>query len=102
MFSYNNEETTFTDDILLGQSAFCLKAPEGEKEEIVVHREGGEDFVFLFESLDDAYDCASEAAQVLTFWPQVTRVRLSELNFAAARFKPASGVHVDIPLPRRR
>jgi hypothetical protein len=100
MFFYDNE-TIFTDDILIGQSAFCLKVPDSPIEELVIHREGDEDYVFLFESLDDAYDCAAQAAQTLPFWPQVGRVSLDSLNFATARFKPAAGAHVDIPLPKK-
>lgn len=100
MYSYENERV-FTDDILIGHCAFCLKVPDSPTEELVIHREGNEDYVFLFESLDDAYDCAAQAAQVLPFWPQVGSVLLSTLNFSTARFKPADGEHIDIPLPSR-
>jgi hypothetical protein len=100
MFSHDNE-TTFTEDVLVGRSAFCLMVPDSPTEDLVVHREGDEDFVFLFESLDDAFDCAAQAAQVLPFWPKVGRAALSGLNFKVARFKPVGGGHVDILLPRR-
>jgi hypothetical protein len=99
---FHNEETTFSDDLLIGQSAFCLRVPDSPTEELVVHREGEEDYVFLFESLDDAYDCAAQASQVLPFCPRVGRVSLEGLNFKVARFKPVVGANVDILLPRGR
>ncbi len=37
-------------------TALCLKVPGRRGEELVVHREGEEDYVFLFEALDDACD----------------------------------------------
>ena len=97
-----NESAEFTDDILIGQSALCLRVPYATGEELVVHREDGNDFVFLFESLDDAYDCARQAAKTLAFRPEVRRVNVRDLNFPSARFKPADGKPVDIALPPRR
>ena len=97
-----NEPTEFTDDVLIGQSAFCLRVPYTTGEELVVHREDGRDYVFLFESLDDAYDCARQASEALAFHPEVRRVNVHDLNFPSARFKPADGAPVEIALPPRR
>lgn len=81
-------------------SALCLKVPGTKGEELVVHREGSEDFVFLFEALDDAMDYSRAAEQALGFAPDIGRVRVSELHFRTARFKPAVGDQVDLPLRR--
>lgn len=97
-----NESPEFTDDILIGQSAFCLRVPYATGEELVVHREDGNDYVFLFESLDDAYDCALQAGEALAFTPLVRLIDVRDLNFPSARFKPADGAPVDIALPPRR
>lgn len=82
-------------------SALCLKVPGTDGEELVVHREGSEDYVFLFEALDDATEYARFAEEALGFTPDIGRVRISELHFRTARFKPAVGDQVDIPLRRR-
>ena len=82
-------------------SALCLKVPGTDGEELVVHREGAEDYVFLFEALDDATEYARFAEEALGFTPDIGRVRISDLHFRTARFKPAVGDQVDIPLRRR-
>ncbi len=82
----------------LPRTALCLKVPTGNEEELVVHRENNEDYVFLFESLDDAYDYANEASQALAFAPKVGRVNLRDLHFANARYKPALSEQVDLVL----
>jgi hypothetical protein len=82
-------------------SALCLKVPGTDGEELVVHREGNEDYVFLFEALDDATDYARAAEEALGFKPDIGRVRVSDLHFRTARFKPAVGEQVDLPLRRR-
>lgn len=81
-------------------SAFCLKVPGTEGEELVVHREGSEDYVFLFEAGDDAADYARAAEKALGFTPEIGRVRVRDLHFRTARFKPALGDQVDLPLRR--
>ena len=82
----------------LPHTALCLKVPSDGEEELVVHRENGDDYVFLFESLDDAYDYANEASQALAFAPKVGRVNLRDLHFANARYKPALSEQVDLVL----
>ena len=81
-------------------SAFCLKVPGTDGEELVVHREGDEDYVFLFEAGDDAADYARAAEKALGFAPEISRVRIRDLHFRTARFKPALGDQVDLPLRR--
>ncbi len=101
--AYENEENYQEDESpAVPASAFCLRVPGTNGEELVVHRDpdSGEDYVFLFESLDDAYDYAIEAAQALDFAPTVGRVLLRDLHFANARYKPALGEQVDLPLGR--
>lgn len=80
--------------------AFCLRVPGTDGEELVVHREGNEDFVFLFEAGDDAADYARAAEQALGFAPDIGRVKVRDLHFRTARFKPALGEQVDLPLRR--
>ena len=79
-------------------TALCLKVPGRRGEELVVHREGEEDYVFLFESLDDACDYAGVVQKALGFAPEIGRVTIGELHFRAARFKPAVGDQVDMAL----
>ncbi len=81
-------------------SAFCLRVPGTDGEELVVHREGNEDFVFLFEAGDDAADYARAAERALGFSPEIGRVKVRDLHFRTARFKPALGEQVDLPLRR--
>lgn len=81
-------------------SAFCLRVPGTDGEELVVHREGNEDFVFLFEAGDDAADYARAAERALGFSPEIGRVKVRDLHFRTARFKPALGDQVDLPLRR--
>jgi hypothetical protein len=84
-------------------TALCLKVPGTGGEELVVHRSPtNEDYVFLFEALDDASDYAYAAQEALGFAPEIGRVCLSELHFRTARFKPAVGDQVDLPLRRYR
>jgi hypothetical protein len=90
-----------SEELLIPSSALCLRVPGTRGEELVVHREGDEDFVFLFEALDDACDYASAAEKALGFAPEIGRVRVSELHFRTARFKPAVGDQVDVTLRRR-
>lgn len=79
-------------------SALCLKVPGSNGDELVVHREGSDDYVFLFEALDDALEYARAAEQALGFEPEIGRVKVSELHFRTARFKPAVGEQIDLPL----
>ncbi len=79
-------------------TALCLKVPGTGGEELVVHREGAEDYVFLFEALDDAFEYACAAEKALGFSPDIGRVRVSELHFRTARFKPATGDQMDVSL----
>jgi hypothetical protein len=81
-------------------SALCLKVPGTGGEELVVHREGNEDYVFLFEALDDASDYAYAAQEALGFEPEIGRVRLTDLHFRTARYKPAFSEQIDVPLRR--
>ncbi|MBC8135285.1 MAG: hypothetical protein H8F28_05275 [Fibrella sp.] len=83
------------------RTALCLKVPNTSGEELVVHRENDQDYVFLFESLDDAYDYAIEASQALDFAPTVGRVLLRDLHFANARYKPALSEQIDLVLRTR-
>ncbi|MES2463006.1 MAG: hypothetical protein V4671_20670 [Armatimonadota bacterium] len=86
------------DELTVPSSALCLKVPGTRGEELVVHREGSDDFVFLFEALDDAYDYARAAEQALGFTPDIGRVRVADLHFRVARFKPAVGDQIDVSL----
>lgn len=86
------------DDATLPDTALCLKVPGVFPEELVVHRDGGHDCVFLFEALDDALDCARLAEQALGFAPRIGRVRVADLAFRVARFKPAAAAALDLPL----
>lgn len=83
-------------------TALCLKVPGTNGDELVVHRDtvSDEDYVFLFEALDDAFDYASAAEQALGFMPEIGRARIRDLHFRTARFKPATGDQVDLPLRR--
>ena len=81
-------------------SAYCLRVPHTDGEELVVHREGNEDYVFLFEAGDDAADYARDAERALGFAPEIGSVRVRDLHFRTARFKPALGKQVDLPLRR--
>lgn len=97
---YRRDETNENDEneLTLPNSAYCLKVPGTDGDELVVHREGSEDFVFLFEAGDDAADYAQAAEQALGFRPEIGRVRIRDLHFRTARFKPAVGEQVDIQL----
>lgn len=94
------EEDPF-EETVIPSTALCLKVPGTDGEELVVHREGSDDYVFLFEALDDATEYARFAEEALGFTPDIGRVRISDLHFRTARFKPAVGEQVDIPLHRR-
>jgi hypothetical protein len=99
---YFDEEMPVTDHLPdVPPSALCLKVPGTNGEELVVHREGTDDYVFLFEALDDASDYARAAEQALGFAPDIGRVRVLDLHFRTARFKPAVGDQIDLPLRRR-
>ena len=84
----------------LPPSAYCLRVPGTEGEELVVHRdmERNEDYVFLFEAGDDAVDYAQAAERALGFAPEIGRVRVGDLHFRIARYKPALSDQVDVPL----
>ena len=98
---YSEDELPTTEKLLIPPTALCLKVPGTRGEELVVHREGREDYVFLFEALDDACDYAGAAEKALGFSPEIGRVRVGDLHFRTARFKPAVGEQVDMPLRRR-
>ncbi|HVK04530.1 MAG TPA: hypothetical protein VM490_13715 [Armatimonadaceae bacterium] len=99
-----DEDSSLSDDVYSDQNvpttALCLKVPGTNGEELVVHREGSEDFVFLFEALDDAFEYATAAERALGFSPDIGRVRVGDLHFRTARFKPATGDQMDLPLRR--
>jgi len=84
----------------LPSTALCLKVPGTHGEELVVHRENDRDYVFLFESLDDAFDYARDAEKALQFTPEISRVSLRDLHFASARYKPALSEPIDLVLRR--
>ena len=94
-------ENVFEEEAVIPLMALCLKVPGTRGEELVVHREGSEDFVFLFEALDDASDYSFAAEEALGFLPDIGRVKLTDLHFRTARFKPADTEHMDILLRRR-
>jgi hypothetical protein len=101
-FDWERNTMDDDDELAVPSSAFCLKVPGTNGEELVVHRDTatGEDHVFLFEAGDDAADYARDAEQALGFAPEIGRVRVRDLPFKTARFKPALGKQVDLPLPR--
>lgn len=88
------------EEVAIPPSAYCLRVPGSEGEELVVHREGNEDYVFLFEAGDDAADYARAAERALGFAPEIGRVRVRDLHFRTARFKPALGEQIDLSLRR--
>ncbi len=98
----NYDENDRYEEPAIPPSAFCLRVPGTEGEELVVHRDpdSNEDFVFLFEAGDDAADYARAAEKALGFAPEIGRVRVRDLHFRTARFKPALGDQVDLPLRR--
>lgn len=87
-------------DITIPTSALCLRISQFGGDELVVHRdeEAEEDFVFLFEAIDDAYEYALLAKEALGLQPEIRRVCLSDLHFRNGRFKPAVGEPLDLPL----
>lgn len=93
-------ESTEALDVAIPTTALCLRIPHLGVMELVVHRddETEEDFVFLFEALDDAYEYALMAKDALGLQPEIRRVRLRDLHFRAGRFKPAVGEPLDLPL----
>lgn len=97
---YHEDEAPIAEQCTVPRTALCLKVPGRGGEELVVHREGRDDYVFLFEALDDACDYACAAEKALGFAPEIGRVRVGDLHFRTARFKPAVGEQVDMPLPR--
>jgi len=99
---YHEDELSTPYLMDMPSSALCLKVPGRQGEELVVHREGREDYVFLFEALDDAYDYAHAAEKALGFAPEIGRVEVGELHFRTARFKPAIGDQIDLTLQSSR
>lgn len=87
-------------DVIVPSTALCLRLRRRGQDELVVHHDedAEEDFVFLFESLDDAHDYALLAKKALGIFPQIIRVNLRALHFRTARFKPAVGEPLDLPL----
>lgn len=87
-------------DVTIPGTALCLRLRRRGMDELVVHRDevSSENFVFLFEALDDAYDYAIMAHEALGTSPQIIRVNLRALHFRTARFKPAVGEPLDLPL----
>ena len=98
MPQFNNEPPPVSQTALVPTSALCLKVPGTSGDELVVHREGSEDYVFLFEALDDASDYAHAAEEALGFTPDIGRVQVRDLHFRTARYKPAVGEQIDLPL----
>jgi len=99
-FSDDLPESTEALDTAIPATALCLRIPHRGAMELVVHRdeEASEDFVFLFEALDDAYEYALLAKDALGVQPEIRRVRLRDLHFRKGRFKPAVGEPLDLPL----
>ena len=101
-FDDPRHESTDELDAVFPSTALCLRLRRKGKDqdELVVHRdeESAEDFVFLFEALDDAHDYALMARDALGIFPQIIRVNLRALHFRTARFKPAAGAPLDLPL----
>lgn len=97
-----SNEDDLSHETTIPSSTFCLKVPGTNGEELVVHRDtaSNEDYVFLFEAGDDAADYARDAGRALGFVPEIGRVRVRDLQFRTARFKPALGEQIDLPLPR--
>jgi hypothetical protein len=99
MLPFDNDELPLEEEVSVPSSALCLKVPGTAGEDLVVHQERGEAYVFLFECLDDAMEYARAAEFALGFAPEIGRVRISDLNFRAARYKPAlHDQHVDLVL----
>ncbi|MBB6050653.1 hypothetical protein [Armatimonas rosea] len=99
-FNDPRHESTEERDLLIPSTALCLRLRRRGQDELVVHRDevAAEDFVFLFEALDDAHDYALMAREALGVFPQIIRVNLRGLHFRTARFKPAVGEPLDLPL----
>lgn len=99
-FDDPRHESTEESELLVPRTALCLRLRRRGQDELVVHRDetAAEDFVFLFESLDDAHDYALMARDALGIFPQIIRVSLRGLHFRTARFKPAVGEPLDLPL----
>jgi hypothetical protein len=93
-------ESTEERETIIPSTALCLRLRRKGQDELVVHRDDSseEDFVFLFEALDDAHDYALMAREALGTFPQIIRVNLRTLHFRTARFKPALGEPLDLPL----
>jgi hypothetical protein len=70
-------------------TVLVLLASEIGPDEVVVQRSAGRERVFLFESVDDAYDGAQELGKQLGFVPAVARMAVADLPFRRARYKPA-------------
>ena len=100
-YEENDEHAPEDNALTVPSRAYCLRVPGTEGEELVVHRDdGGEDYVFLFEAGDDAVDYAHAAERALGFAPEIGSVRVRDLHFRTARYKPALGEQVDLPLSR--
>lgn len=99
-FNDPRPDPTHDQETLIPSTALCLRLRRRDRDELVVHRdeEAQEDLVFLFEALDDAHDYALMARDALGIFPQIARVRLRGLHFRTARFKPAAGEPLDLPL----
>lgn len=99
-FDDPRQESTEDLDVIVPGTALCLRLRRRGLDELVVHRDesSSEDFVFLFEALDDAHDYAILAREALGTFPQIIRVNLRALHFRTARFKPAVGEPLDLPL----
>lgn len=94
----DNTEVTNEKIKTIPLTALALTVPDSEGEELVVHREKGKECVFLFESLDDAYECTLMASKALGFMPRIARVITNDLQFRFARYKPAGLEAVDLPV----
>lgn len=92
----DNTEVTNTNSKQIPATALALSVPDSEGEELVVHRERGKECVFLFESLDDAYDCCLMASKALGFMPRISRIVTRNLQFRYARYKPAGLEALDL------
>ena len=86
------------DDLALPTTALGQISPGSVSLKKVVHRDRDEECVFLFEALDDALECARMAEDALGFAPRIGRVRVADLAFRTARFKPATAAARDLPL----
>ena len=82
--------------ILLPDCAFCLHVDTPSGEHMLVHKFGGNNYVFLFDTEGDALEYAGEAKQKKGIIARIGRIATKDLYFMKARYKPAGKKHVDV------